>query len=44
MIPRTGRLLARLVAFGNLAQHLVEVGRLAEVAIDRGEAHVGHGI
>ncbi len=29
---------------GNLAQHLVEVGGLAEIAIDGGKPHVGHRI
>ena len=33
-----------LSPLGDLAQHLVEVGGLAEVAVDRGEAHVGDGI
>src|SRR5262245_48699668 len=38
------RLFAGFASVGDLAQHLVEVGSLAKIAIDRSETHVGDGI
>src|SRR5262249_49567814 len=38
------RLAVARTALGDLAQHLLEVGGLAEIAIDRGEAHISYGV
>src|SRR5439155_424332 len=47
-LPECGRSFAYtgrpVVVAGELAQHRLEILGLAEIAVDRGEAHIGHAV